>query len=394
MTKQRAFNKAMINKDTQCIFIDEACVSTMDVDDWKLLTQGGWTAIDTKYSTALGFVNRCPMIIACQEEMQFPEADREAMDSRLNKYVFKPLPTKDPSAYAWLKNHPIDVILWAMEMADQPCITPQSNDDAQGLSKEEKAALLSCELDDSQDTAEDVDQVDEEEQPVPGPLAEALRMAQQNYDANSIQYQIVTERLSNVEAWTRESIARAEIQWQERVDGLVHRGVPIDVAKLLPKYGQPVPETVLRHIRRVDEQDAREQALQREVQAKEAFDNAWVKKMEFELSNMTKRLEVVARSEIPDLKSYIEILVYKLKMHHENAGNLKCATIVEERRKACIEWGLIEQKHAYLVTSAFEPLPLCETEDEEDPEKDDELGKPPGICCVSQTIFFQPVLCY
>ena len=107
-----------------------------------------------------------------------------------------------------------------------------------------------------------------------------------------------------------------------------------------------------------------------------------------------KRLEVVARSEIPDLKSYIEILVYKLKMHHENAGNLKCATIVEERRKACIEWGLIEQKHAYLVTSAFEPLPLCETEDEEDPEKDDELGKPPGICCVSQTIFFQPVLCY
>ena len=109
---------------------------------------------------------------------------------------------------------------------------------------------------------------------------------------------------------------------------------------------------------------------------------------------MTKRLEVVARSEIPDLKSYIEILVYKLKMHHENAGNLKCATIVEERRKACIEWGLIEQKHAYLVTSAFEPLPLCETEDEEDPEKDDELGKPPGICCVSQTIFFQPVLCY
>ena len=58
--------------------------------------------------------------------------------------------------------------------------------------------------------------------------------------------------------------------------------------KLLPKYGQPVPETVLRHIRRVDEQDAREQALQREVQAKEAFDNAWVKKMEFELSNMTQ----------------------------------------------------------------------------------------------------------
>ena len=40
ITKQRAFNKAMINRATEVIFIDEASVSTMEIDDWKIFTQG------------------------------------------------------------------------------------------------------------------------------------------------------------------------------------------------------------------------------------------------------------------------------------------------------------------------------------------------------------------
>ena len=40
ITKQRAFNKAMINKATKVIFIDEASTSTMEIDDWKISTQG------------------------------------------------------------------------------------------------------------------------------------------------------------------------------------------------------------------------------------------------------------------------------------------------------------------------------------------------------------------
>ena len=51
ITKQRVFNKAMINRFTEVIFIDEACPSTLDIDDWKILTQGGHTACDVKYKT-------------------------------------------------------------------------------------------------------------------------------------------------------------------------------------------------------------------------------------------------------------------------------------------------------------------------------------------------------
>ena len=63
VTKQRAFNKAMITPFTEVIFIDEADEKTLDVADWKILTQGGYTAHDVKYQTAKAFLNKCPMLV-------------------------------------------------------------------------------------------------------------------------------------------------------------------------------------------------------------------------------------------------------------------------------------------------------------------------------------------
>lgn len=40
VTKQREFNKAMIDEKTELINLDEARVELMDVDDWKIITQG------------------------------------------------------------------------------------------------------------------------------------------------------------------------------------------------------------------------------------------------------------------------------------------------------------------------------------------------------------------
>lgn len=40
VTKQCAFNKAMITPFTEVIFIDEADESVLDISDWKILTQG------------------------------------------------------------------------------------------------------------------------------------------------------------------------------------------------------------------------------------------------------------------------------------------------------------------------------------------------------------------
>ena len=83
VTKQRAFNKAMINQFTEIIFIDEAEENTLDISDWKVLTQGGYAAHDVKYQTARSFINKCPMLITAQHKLQFGTVHQPAMDKRL-----------------------------------------------------------------------------------------------------------------------------------------------------------------------------------------------------------------------------------------------------------------------------------------------------------------------
>ena len=47
VTKQQAFDKAMITPFTEVIFIDKADESVLDISDWTILTQGGYTAHNT-----------------------------------------------------------------------------------------------------------------------------------------------------------------------------------------------------------------------------------------------------------------------------------------------------------------------------------------------------------
>lgn len=77
VTKQRVSKKATISKFTDLIFMYEASTSTMDIDDWKILTQGGgYTSCDVKYQTARSFINRCPILITAQESLQFKPEDQ------------------------------------------------------------------------------------------------------------------------------------------------------------------------------------------------------------------------------------------------------------------------------------------------------------------------------
>ena len=98
VTKQRAFNKSMITPFTEVIFLDEATESTLDIDDWKTLTQGGYSAHDVKYQRAKSFINRCPMLITSQRRLNFGPSDQPAMDRRLRTYQFKSLANPRKSA--------------------------------------------------------------------------------------------------------------------------------------------------------------------------------------------------------------------------------------------------------------------------------------------------------
>ena len=89
VTKQKNFNKAMIDKSTEVIFLDQAFVGLLDADDWQIICQGGFTSHDSKWKKAEGFNSTATMYITCQAEMDIGAGHKEAMERRLNKYFFK-----------------------------------------------------------------------------------------------------------------------------------------------------------------------------------------------------------------------------------------------------------------------------------------------------------------
>ena len=117
ITKQRVLNKAMMNRFTEMIFIDEASPSTLAIDDWKILTQGGYTACDLKYKTAKSFINRCPMLLTAQQQLEFGPEDQPVMDLRLRNFTFKSLPNPRKKAAEGLCKHPMECIVWASNKA-------------------------------------------------------------------------------------------------------------------------------------------------------------------------------------------------------------------------------------------------------------------------------------
>ena len=119
----------MIGKNTEVIFIDGATPSTLDVDDWKILTQGGYTACDVKYKTAKSFFNRCAMFMTAQQKLQFKEEDQQGMDRRLRYYFFKRLSSPKKKTAQWLRKHPMECVVWAASKARVDTDEEESSDD-------------------------------------------------------------------------------------------------------------------------------------------------------------------------------------------------------------------------------------------------------------------------
>ena len=57
------------------------------------------------------------MIITAQRKLRFKPEDQPAMERRLRTYSFKSLQNPKKRAAAWLRNHPMDCIVWAAERA-------------------------------------------------------------------------------------------------------------------------------------------------------------------------------------------------------------------------------------------------------------------------------------
>ena len=129
MKQCAAFNKWMISPFMEVVFIDEVTECTLDIDDWKTLTHGGYSAHDVKYQTTKPFIDCCPMVITSYRSLNCGLANQPAIDRcLLTTYEFTHLPHPDKNAAVRLKQTPMDCSLWAVQMAKQSARFPAEED--------------------------------------------------------------------------------------------------------------------------------------------------------------------------------------------------------------------------------------------------------------------------
>ena len=409
-TKQRAFNKSMITPFTEVIFLDEAKEATLDIDDWKTLTQGGYSEHDVKYQRAKSFINRCPMLITSQRRLNFGPSDQPAMDRRLRTYQFKSLAKPRKSASTWLKKHPMDCLIWATGKAkdarhrapDDDEETEMEMDEERSfyedgiLRQSEKEALQVLSLDEemdenteqaavegqrSQDATEDSDSQSDPGQAgdVMLSLEERLRGLQpETLHHRQVMHMIQAERTkrSRAEKLRREQHERRKIL-------LRNRGVSTQNAELVSSDPEePIPSPVTRDLEhhRQAQKAAQEQA--RREAASKAFEGAWLQATEKELRECCDPFQASDDPAIrADMNTCMRVLSEKLKDHHMSLGTYGTAEALAEWKRVCTALGLLSVEQHHLVTSVSERLPVLEVQstqssgggDADDDEDDDRI---------------------
>ncbi|KAL9960800.1 hypothetical protein ACROYT_G034302 [Oculina patagonica] len=357
VTKQRAFNKAMINPFTEIIFIDEADEHTLEISDWKLFTQGGYAAHDVKYQTARAFINKCPMLITAQQKLQFGTVHQPAMDKRLRTYYFRKLENPKKKAVAWLRKHPMECVVWAAEEAKR-CTTDTESDEAD--SDEENAQDEEGSL--QQKEKEDLRALSLTDPPVketrPGE-AEASDEESSAAGTEQSDDDDVTDSTTSDDALVelRATLSRLDpesLRYRER-------GVSTQTADLLPMEQDTVmPTPIQTELQDHCDQQRDQEERDRRENAREAFKGAWLRRTERELHDCAKKVHTSPDQDFrKSMQALLEVLQDKLKKHHANLGTLGTKEALEERKQACIQMGLLRERHAHFVLSVFEALPTA-----------------------------------
>ena len=399
ISKQRVFNKAMINRFTELIFIDEASPSTLAIDDWKILTQGGYTACDVKYKTAKSFINRCPMLLTAQQQLEFGPEDQPAMDRRLRNYAFKSLPNPKKKAAEWLRKHPMECVVWASNEAQPASDQEESSDGGSGeneasqiddgiLNDEEKEALRTLAMaedctgppeDAEQTLAEDEERSEEDLNSDDDQRISNMRKALHQSTRGSLRHRQITSMLQTCLREREEQRARDELHYQRRQDWLVARGVPRAHADLLPKNASdPLPIVLKNDLDVLRQKTIEEEMERRKLKARQAFEGRWLRETEKELCECVEKSHQTRDPHFrANLEAYVDVLCNKLKLHHQSLGTYNTAEALEERRRVGVDLGILRQQDQHLVRCVHEPLPTrselaCEEVSTETAQSDDE----------------------
>ena len=401
ITKQRAFNKSLIDQNTQVIFLDEAYSKLLDPDDWKTLTQGGLTAHDRKYKSSAPTVIRCPMFITCQEQMNFGDEHNTAMDVRLRKFHFRKLNSPPISGVQkHLKEKAMDCIVWASGVArtpedELPPPTPSSARENNGIDEEEKERIRTMNFEElSESDGESSEEVEQN-------VADEASSADSDDDATT---------QSSVEGWEKSLNEVVQLQDKQPCQSLKQRQLSLiaaEIKRAAAEHESEVESARVRHLEETREkwitlgmmrredahlltcvegpyhssiQKSREEYFARkreedqrmlEKKSRDYFKNEWVLAKEREMREYQKQ-EDAAKDE--DVKRALQYMIsvtsdaLKLKFQQNDVRGLSELALLE-RRKMAVEMKWLSSQQAQLVNSLWNPLPYPRADEESDEEE-------------------------
>ena len=402
ISKQKAFNKSLIDENTQIIFLDEAHAKLMDPDDWKILTQGGLTAHDCKFKTSSLAVIRCPMFITCQTDMDFGQEHNGAMAVRLRKFFFKRLTSpRVAGVQEFLQTNAMDCIVWACGLAitpddELPPPVPGTSVQQGDIGEEEKERIRTMQLNESEseqegseptepNTAIDDSNVegDSEESDTDSTYLDQWEKSLKNIALLQEQepcHSLKQRQLGLLAAEVKRTVDERE-SWEERarlrvLEETKERWISLGMLKeedahLLQSVNGPYHPNIERsrdqYFTRKKEEDQR----MLEKKAREYFNNEWIMEKEKELRDLQKKEDAATDEDVKRALQYmLEVTVeaLKLKFQKEEVQGLAKLVLLERRKKA-VEMQWVSPSQAQRINSIWCPLPYpCEEMEDSDEE--------------------------
>ena len=401
ISKQKAFNKSLVDENTQIIFLDEAYAKLMDPDDWKILTQGGLTAHDRKYKTSSLAVIRCPMFITCQTDMDFGREHNDAMAVRLEKFFFKRLTSpRVAGVQEFLQTNAMDCVVWACSLAitpddELPPPMPGTSVQQGDIGEEEKERIRNMQLDESESEQEGSEPTDTviEDSSVEGesdvsnpdstyldPWEESLKNIARLQEQEPC-HSLKKRQLGLLAAEVKRTVDERERQ-EERarlrvLEETKERWISLGMlreedAHLLQSVNGPYHPNIERSRDQYFARKKQEDQRMLEKKARKYFNNGWIMEKEGELRDLQRKEDAATDEDVKRaLQFMLEVTVeaLKLKFQKEEVHGLAKLVLLERRKKAvAMQW--VSPSQAKRINSIGCPLPYPCEEMEDDDEVD------------------------
>ena len=361
ITKQKAFNKSLVDRRTQVIFMDEEHVKLLDPDDWKVLTQGGLKSLNSR------------PIPGVQQSLRDSAMDCIVWASRVARTPDDELPPPMPGSAAKPnefddeERNRIETMNLEDSESEQEASVEEGqlaveNDDdlSQGEDNQVNSDAESTSSDGWESTLEKISEL-RDQQP-----CNSLRQRQLGLIAAGVK-RATKERETEAERAKARILAETRQHWISL--GMFRE----EDAHLLETVEGPYHPRIERSREEYFAKKKEEEQKNLQDKASNYYENEWVWAKEKELRQLQEQVETARDGDVKRAVHYmigVTVDALKLNFKRDELPGLSSPVIMERKKRATdMKW--LSREQAELVTSVWEPMPYpfngeeCECDDQD-----------------------------